>query len=375
MKIAFYANELTQKGASGVKNYSLEIINHLLASDSKNDYVLYSKRDISEMITSLSDRVKFVVSKPRKRLWPFTVFTYLVRKKPRPDVVFMPIQTFPFLRIGKYKPKTVITVHDVAFLLFPEHFRFLRRQILKFHTKRAIIYSDKVIVPSEATKRDILRFYNVAEDKIKVVYHGYSRELLEWGKRADPRVIGLTGGKPYILFVGSVQPRKNIVRLVQAFGLLKKTGKYPDLKLVICGGKGWMYCKIYHEINCSAYRDDIVVVGNAGNDLLANLYADASFFVMPSLYEGFGLPVLEAMSFELPVVCADNSSLSEIADGAALLADGYSAEDIFRKMRRVLNDRTLYKELSRKGVARAKEFSWDKAAQETLKILEEVGEK
>lgn len=375
MKIAFYANELTHKGASGVKNYSLEIINHLLARDGENDYVLYSQKDISEMIVSPLDKVKFVVSQPRRRFWPFTVFACLVRKKPRPDVVFMPIQTFPFCRFCKDKPKTVITVHDVAFLIFPEHFRFLRRQILKFHTKRAIMYSDKVIVPSEATKRDVLRFYSVAEEKVRVVYHGYSRDLLERGKKDDPRVIGLTDSKPYILFVGSVQPRKNIVRLVQAFDMLKDTGKYPDLKLVICGGKGWMYSKIYHKINCSAHRDDIVVVGNAGNDLLASFYADASLFVMPSLYEGFGLPVLEAMSFEVPVVCADNSSLSEIADGAALLTDGYSAEDIFRKIKRVLDDRTLYKNLRRKGVARAKEFSWDKAARETLEILEEVGGK
>ncbi|MFA6897746.1 MAG: glycosyltransferase family 1 protein [Patescibacteria group bacterium] len=368
MKIAVYANEVVRQGESGVKTYSLEIIKHLLQIDSKNEYTLYCRKDISKKLAP--QKAKIIVAGSKKRFWAFSVFAPRV-KADRPDVIFVPLQTFPFLILPKDKPKIVITVHDVAFLYFPEHFTFVRRQILKMHTKRAVKFADMIIVPSEATKTDIIRFYGIREDKIKVIYHGSSLKLLESGKKNDPRVAGLSGMRPYILFVGTVQPRKNIARLVQAFNMLKSTGKYSH-KLIICGGKGWLYHKIFAEIGRSAFREDIVVVGAVGNDLLASLYVDAALFVMPSLYEGFGLPILEAMSFGVPVVCADNSSLSEIADGAAVLADGYNVEDICRKMEMVLDNKDLQEELSQKGIARVKDFSWNKAAAETLKTLESV---
>jgi glycosyltransferase involved in cell wall biosynthesis len=142
--------------------------------------------------------------------------------------------------------------------------------------------------------------------------------------------------------------------------------------LIICGGKGWLYEKIYRQIGESRFREDIILIGDADNGLLASLYANATLFIMPSLYEGFGLPVVEAMSFGLPVVCADNSSLSEIAKGSTLLADAYNPEDIFRKIERILEDGDLRSELSRKALQRAKDFSWDKAAKETLEVIRSV---
>ena len=369
MKIAVYANEIARQGESGVKTYSLEIIRHLLKSDRKNEYTLYCCNDISAKLAPLKANV--VATGSKRRFWAFTVFAPRV-KIDQPDVIFMPLQTFPFFIIPKNKPKIVITVHDVAFLLFPQHFTFIGRQILKLHTKRAVTFADKIIVPSLATKNDIMRFYGIPEDKIKVVHHGFSEDLRAVGVKNDPRVVGFSAKRQYILFVGSVQPRKNIVRLVRAFNRLKETGNY-DHKLIICGGKGWLYWKIYHEINRSPFCEDIVVVGNAGNDLLASLYANAALFVMPSLYEGFGLPVLEAMSFGLPVVCADNSSLSEIGGGATLLVDGYSVNDIYLKIKMVLDDKGLRLQLSQKSLARVKDFSWDKAAMETLEVIESVG--
>lgn len=370
MNIAIYANEISRKGVSGVKTYSWEIINNLLKVDEKNVYTLYAEKDISPAINC--SRARFSRPGKKKRFWAFTVFPHLVRRD-RPDVAFVPIQIFPFLCLLKNKPKVVVTVHDVAFNLFPEHFTLLRRRILKWHTYLAVKLADKVIVPSHATKNDILRFYKVNPEKIKVVYHGYSRSLAAQGKKNDPRVIGLVGDRPFILFVGSVQPRKNITGLVHSFEMLKATGNFDDFKLVICGGKGWLYKRIFAEIDRSPASSDIVVVGNAGNDLLASLYANATVFVMPSLYEGFGLPVLEAMSLGDPVICADNSSLSEVAGGAALLVDGYSVEDMYRKLEMVLTDKKLRQQLSMKSLERAKDFSWEKAARETLSVIESLG--
>jgi glycosyltransferase involved in cell wall biosynthesis len=368
MKIAVYADEMAKRGESGVKNYSIEIVKELLRIDDKNEYTLYSRENIEDKIAPYKARI--VCKWPWMRKWAFFVFALLVQND-QPDVVFMPIQTFPFLIVAKKRPKTVVTVHDVAFLFFPHHFNFWKRQYLRFNTRRAVRLADRIIVPSEATKRDLVRSYKVPECKIKVVYHGVSKDLQGLAQKNDPRVNGLSKGCPYILFVGAIQPRKNIVRLVKAFDMLKKTGKYEH-KLIICGGKGWLYWKVFDAIRLSAFHDDIIVVGDAGNDLLASLYAGADLLVMPSLYEGFGLPVLEAMSFGVPVICANNSSLSEIADDAALLFDGYSAAEIYRKMDKVLGNRKVRDELSVKGLRRVREFSWEKAARETLEVLEKV---
>jgi glycosyltransferase involved in cell wall biosynthesis len=368
MKIAVYADEITRHGESGVKTYSTEIIRNLLAIDSNNEYTLYSRKRIEDRM--LPRKAKTVNEKPKRRFWVFSVFSWILRRD-RPDVVFMPIQTFPFLCVPKDKPKIVITVHDVAFLFFPYHFNFIRRQILQFHTRRSVKYADKIIVPSEATKRDLVREYGAPESKIKVVYHGVSRNLLDLARKNDPRVVGLTRNSPYILFVGAIQPRKNIIRLVKAFDMLKKTGKYGH-KLVICGGKGWLYWKIFDSIKQSAFREDVIIVGDAENDLLASLYAGADLLAMPSLYEGFGLPVLEAMSFGVPVVCANNSALAEIADGAALLFNGYSVLELYEKMDKALGDRKTHACLREKGLMRVKDFSWEKAAKETLEVLESV---
>lgn len=366
MKIAIYADEMAKRGESGVKNYSIEIAKGLLRIDDKNEYTLYSRENIDDKITPY--KAKTVCKRPKMWKWIFFVFAPLI-KKDRPDIVFMPIQTFPFLIVPKKVPKVVVTVHDVAFLLFPQYFNFWKRQYLRFNTRRSVKLANRIIVPSEATKRDIVRFYKVPECKIRVVHHGVSKELRELAQKNDPRVNGLSKGCPYILFVGAIQPRKNIIRLVKAFDMLKKTGKYEH-KLIICGGKGWLYWKIFDSIRHSAFHEDVIIVGDAGNDLLASLYADADLFVMPSLYEGFGLPVLEAMSFGVPVVCANNSALLEIAEGASLFFDGYSATELYRKMDKVLGNKKIKEDLLVKGLERVREFSWNKAAQETLAVLE-----
>lgn len=367
MKIAIYANEITRSAGCGVKTYSLEIINHLLGIDSKNEYSIYSQKDISAYIDS--KRANFIVEEPKKRFWAFSVFGKLIERNV-PDVVFIPIQIFPFFR--KNKAKTVVTVHDVAFLLFPSQFTFWRRKLLEFHTARAVRFSDRIIVPSEATKRDLLRFYKINPDKISVVYHGFSQRLLELGIDKEREVKELTKNSSYVLFVGSIQPRKNIIRLVQAFEKIKEDPDNCNLKLVLCGGKGWLYEDTVKKIETSSAKSDIIRVENADDSLLAAFYRNAEFFVMPSLYEGFGLPVLEAMSFGLPVICANNSSLAEIAGDSALMVDGNSTKDLAEKIKILTLSQSLQAELSLKSLERVKNFSWEKAAKETLKALESI---
>ena len=395
MKIAININELTLKQETGVKVYTREIVKALGQVDKKNEYILYANcRDgdlsrlcnknainsdainsdainsdaiNSDAINRVSTNKNFKL-KIAKSVLPFWTYTKLSQeiKKDKPDVLFMPIQSAPFFKKPK-NIKLVITIHDLAFLLFPEHFTFKDRFLLNFHTKRAVQMADKIIAPSEATKKDLIKFYGVDEDKIEVIYHGIKNHEL------GIMNYELKINNPYILFVGTIQPRKNIVKLIEAFEILK-TSPNPslsggELKLIIVGGKGWMADEIYQKAKKSKFSDEIIFKGKVSDNELANLYKNASILVLPSLYEGFGLPVLEAMSYGVPCVVSDNSSLREIAGDSALLIDAYNSNDMAEKMGALLNDEELREDLSRRGIENVKKFSWIKAAEKTLLVL------
>lgn len=371
MKIAININELTLKQNTGVKTYTREIVEALGKVDKENEYILYANCRNEALPRSSGFKYKNFKLKAVKSQLPFWTYTKLPQeiKNDQPAVLFMPIQATPFFRKPK-NIKIVVTVHDLAFLLFPKHFTFKDRFLLNFHTKRAVQMADVIITPSEATKKDIIKFYEINEDKIKVVYHGVeTRHCL----------VSTTANTPYLLFVGSIQPRKNLIRLIEAFEILKNPGSsllqnrrneaLPRLKLIIAGGKGWLADKTYKRAKESKFSKDIIFKGNVSDKDLVNLYKNATVFVMPSLYEGFGLPVLEAMSFGIPCVVSDNSSLSEIAGTSALLVDASNSGDIAEKINLLLSDSKLRKDLSWRGIKNAKKFNWAKAAEKTLEVL------
>jgi len=375
MKIAININELTLKKETGVKVYTREIVNALGEVDRENKYLLYANcRDeaLPRLYGFDYNNFKLKISKSLLPFWTYFKFPREI-KKDNPDVLFMPIQSTPFFRKPK-NIKLVITVHDLAFLLFPKHFTFKDRFLLNFHTKRAVQMADKIIVPSKATKNDIIKFYRVDGNKIKVIYHGVETR----------QCLVSTTQQPYILFVGSIQPRKNIIRLIEAFEILKnlpnpllQRGNFAPpfkkraggIKLIIAGGRGWLADEIYKKAKGSKFSDDIIFMGSVSDNNLADLYKNAAIFVLPSLYEGFGLPVLEAMSYGIPCVVSDNSSLSEITGDSALLVDAYNPNDIAEKINALLNDEKLRKDLSRRGVENAGKFSWTGAARKTAAVL------
>ncbi len=377
MKIAININELTIRQETGVKVYTREIVKALAKIDRENEYVLYinelPKKELSSEVSGLSSFLggnsKFKIQSASWRTkFNFPFWTYLKLpqeiKKDKPDVFFMPIQSSPFLNKPK-NIKIVITVHDLAFLIFPEHFTAKDRFLLNFHTKRAIQMADKIIAPSEATKKDLIKFYKIDENKINVIYHGTTRPAIPIKRKNNPK-LQIT----YILFVGQIQPRKNLIRLIEAFEFIKeKNKKYPDLKLIIAGGKGWMANKIYEKARKSEFSKDIIFTGKASNEHLAELYQNALVFVMPSLYEGFGLPVIEAMSYGVPCAVSDNSSLAEIVDDHGLLFDAYSSSDIAQKISMFLNNDVLREDFSERSLRNAKHFSWEKSAKKTLEVI------
>ncbi len=303
------------------------------------------------------------------RLWhrarlpiPVEVFTGPVDLFYSPDFVLPPTRP---------RTRTLLTVHDLSFLHYPDHFvpklvRYLERVV-----PASVARADRVLADSEATRADLIRLLGTPPEKVEVLYSGVDarfRPEPEPGERERLRArYGLD--RPYVLSVGTLQPRKNYVRLIRAFVRLPDTGRV----LVIAGGRGWLYESVLEE--AARHPDRVRVLGFVEDEDLPALYRGADLFVFPSFYEGFGLPVLEAMACGVPVVCSGVSSLPEVAGDAALLVDPEDEEGLGRAMQRALEDEELRGEMRVRGQARAALFTWERAARQLLRVIYELSQR
>ena len=300
----------------------------------------------------------------------------------------MPIQQLPIFR--PYKTKTVAVIHDLAFHKYASQFRYKDWLLLHTFSAQVANEADVIIAVSEATKKDIEKYYGRTHN-VHVVHHGIDHDrfrVFSEEEKADglkklqamyPQIT-----KPYILFVGQIQPRKNIVRLVEAFEKLRANAPSPhpnplpvrgegnEVQLVIAGGHGWNNKEIYERIEKSPERENIIVTGAVPDELLPTLYANAEVFVLPSLQEGFGIPLIEAAACGVPIVTSNCSSMKEIAEDAGVLVDPLNSQGIADGIQQALHNKTKYSE---KSITMASKFSWDKTAHETLRILKEQGRK
>ena len=284
-----------------LKNFGLE--------DTRDRFLIYHKNKFNSQLTFPKFENYEIIKKPFPFWWTQTRFAWEMWRT-KPDILFMPMHSLPFFR--SKKTKTVVTIHDLAFKFFPDHFpkKDLRR--LNFFTDYAVKNADKIIAISNSTKNDLLKIYpKIKEDKIKVIYHGYDKNLFNLnisraGNQKSKYKIQIFKIQNYILFVGTIQPRKNIETLLEAFEMLRRKEEYKNLGLVIAGCSGWLAENIVEKIKKTP---GAVMTGKFETKDLPALIAGAEVFVLPSLYEGFGLPVLEAMACGTPVVAADNSSL------------------------------------------------------------------
>jgi glycosyltransferase involved in cell wall biosynthesis len=311
-----------------------------------------------------------------KKVWPFfwtqLRLSFAIHQE-KPDVLWMPMHNIPYFR--PHNLKTVVTIHDLAFKYFPECFTRLELWKLNFLASLAIGKCDKLITISESSKRDILKFYpGITEDKIKVIYHGFDGGVFagerEFEKEKEIKKELKIEGR-YILYIGAIQPRKNISTLITAFEKLKKEKNNSDLRLLLAGEKAWLWEDVFKQIEKSPYKSDIIAPGRIKFEKIGHLMRGAEVFCFPSLYEGFGIPVLEAFSARVPVVCAENSSLPEVGGDAAQYFKGEDVFDLTEKLRQVLENKDLRKKLIEKGLVRAQKFSWEKCARETLAYLKE----
>jgi glycosyltransferase involved in cell wall biosynthesis len=266
-----------------------------------------------------------------------------------------------------WRARHVVTIHDLAYFDHPECFDFPDIERSKRHVKWLANRAAMVLTVSEHARETIIERLGVSPDRVRVTYHGVSRIFYEEGSGVPFEALQTRFGirKPYILFVSTIQPNKNVVRLLEAFDLLRRA-ELKGWQLVLAGQRGWLTESIFAKADALAFGDDLVVTGFVEEEALPTLYRHAGVFVLPSLVEGFGIPVIEAMACGAPVVVSKSGALPEIAGDAGELVDPYSVEDIARGILAVATDPARRDRLIARGKARAEQFRWEQTARETV---------
>ncbi len=360
---------------SGVGQYQHQLIRHLLKIDSKNDYLLYG---FNVRNRKRLEAVRFDAPNCQTRVFPIPqrliTLSWIYFRAPALDRIVKGCDVYHVSEISMppvRKAKRVAFVHDLTTLLFPQ---FHVPSNVFVHQRRfeRLDEADAILTNSETTKRDIVDRLRISAEKIHVTHLGADESFCPLEKEGIQPVLERHGiQQPYLLFVGSLEPRKNLETLILAFNRLKEKEHIPH-QLVLAGQKGWLYEPIFRAIESSPYRSDIVLTDYLAEGDLPALMNGAEVFVYPSYYEGFGLPVLEALQCGTPVVTSNVSSLPEIGGEACLYADPHSSDSIGDQIRMAIQNPDLRKSLSEKGIARAKQFSWDKCAWETLAVYENL---
>lgn len=362
MKIGIDASRYKHAEATGVEWYSWHIINGLIEeiADSKEDeLILYSKGPLKIKAKNVTNKVLLA-----KRLWTLRCLSKEMWLHP-PDVLFVPSHTLP-LNVPK---RSVITIHDVAFKHLKNVYSFSEFHHLNWSTKMAVKHGTKIIVPSEATKKDLVKFFNCNPEKVVVIPHGFEKpkdvnvhEVME--NSVIFKYFGITKATKYALFVGRLENKKNLVRLVEAFAEFSKTN--PNYQLILAGKRGLGFEQIAKAVNKLKLAHKVIMPGYITEEEKAVLYKNCSFFVFPSLYEGFGFPLLEAFYYGKAVLCSGNSSLPEVGGDAAHYVNPQSVDEIAQGLNKLANDSKYVDNLVKKGHERLKIFNWKEAVKKTL---------
>ena len=370
----------------GIGTYIRNLVFALAALDRENRYILIAAPDDRKILAGLPKNFKTAFyGRSDDSHWDHAAFPLFVRRF-SPDLIHIPLNRIPMLLPKPY----VVTIHDMASLLFEERTGF-RASLHRFRFRRGLVRADRVIAVSEATSRDVQNVLGVPPERIRVVYNAPDPDFLAHRPVADARLAGaeLHEGErqrileryqvnyPFILYAGNIRPQKNIPRLVEAFAVLRSNlaqhPRYADLRLIIIGDEITRHPALRRAVIQSRVEQAVRFLGFVPFDTLRCFYEAAAVFAFPSLYEGFGLPPLEAMASGTPVVTSSVSSLPEVVDDAAVLVNPDIVFDIARGLKEALLDERLRETLICRGKQRAASFSWERAAREVLEIYREVG--
>lgn len=367
MHIGIDGNEANVEERVGIGEYAYQLIKHLSCFQNKHSFTIFLKSPPKVDFPKSSSNWNYLVFGP-KFFWTWFALPFKLYFSLRPDLFFSPTHYGP-----RFSPiPTVVSIMDLSYIYYPQLFK--KKDLLQLinWTAYSVKKAKKIITISHFSKKTIVEYYKIDPDCVYVTYPGYNREIYHqnYSKEKIEEVKRKYSLSAYIIFVGTIQPRKNIVRLIRAFSSINIS--FPDLKLVLVGKRGWLYEDILKMINQPGLKDKIIYLGYLEDKMIAKLYNGALAFVLPSLYEGFGLTVVEAMACGLPVVVSNSSSLPEVVGDAGVLVDGQSTLSISEGILKVISTDQEYfrKKLIERGLKRVQSFSWENCALNTINFLE-----
>jgi glycosyltransferase involved in cell wall biosynthesis len=370
------------RNRTGVGQYVFNLYKDLFSLDSVNNYTIYGYLFLGKAFKSpfkkIPNNIKFkliryipskIVNLLSRRVSPLPVDLLTATK---PDLILFT----NFVRGPVYsRARTITIIYDLSFITFNKFSNSKNAQLLIKQVPKSINNSDKIITISQSSKNEIIKKYNVDAKKIEIISPAVDHE--EYYPK-NTKEISIIKNKynikgEYILYTGTLEPRKNIVGILESYSMLLDEFK-NEYSLVLAGGKGWLDDEIENKLN--ELKDlNIVRTGYVEDDDLPALYSGATLFIYPSFYEGFGMPPLEAMACGTPVITSNNSSLPEVVGNAGIMVDAKDTRSLTKNIEKVLKSKKLQSEMSKKGLKQAKNFSWEKSAKKLLELIESTSQK
>lgn len=367
MKIAINTRFLLSGKLEGIGIYTQEIVKRIVQQMPEHDFYFLFDRPFSDEFIFAKNVTPIVVA-PQARhpflwYWWFEKSIPKILKEYKIDLFFSPDA---YCSLQTDVPQ-ILTIHDLGFEHFPSHVPFLVRKYYQFFTPKYCEKAAKILAVSEFTKRDIIERYGIDEKKIEVVYNGFDQETHNINQKSRQKL-------PYFIFIGAVHPRKNVLNLLKAFELFKQKNNHTT-QLILVGRKAWMNNELEHFLQNMKYKNDVIWIENCNRNELIQLLQNAVALVYPSLFEGFGIPIIEAMSIGVPVITSTVSALPEIAGNAALLVNPESINEIEIAMKNIVEDELLRLDLVEKGKENALRFSWQTSAEKVIQIIQGFSKK
>jgi glycosyltransferase involved in cell wall biosynthesis len=367
LRIGINADEANVENPVGIGQFALNVIINLEKIDKENQYFLYLTSPKKNSLPESRSGWSYKYIWPKKLSTQFALPLNLLLNREKLDVFYTPTHYAP-----RFCPiPSVISIMDTSYLKFPDYFAKKDLIQLTNWTSYSARNAKKIVVISESTKRDVIKLYNKKEEDVRVCYPGFEKNL-RIHESPNTRIQEIKEkykiNREYVIAIGTLQPRKNYERLIQAFANLKKSGIKEQL--VIVGKKGWLYQPIYDLAIKLGMEKDVIFTGYVSDEEQDLLLINSRFYVLASLYEGFGIPILEAESLGVPCVLSNVSSIPEVAGNTALYFNPESVVDLEDKMREMLKNQNIREEFSLKGRENVKRFCWENCARQVLLTIE-----
>lgn len=377
-QINIYIKASTLSGTlSGIGYFTKELTQNLVATDKKNNYFLFDflfrTKDLPKAPLKQFPNLTYIFIRNMPGRLYYKLFQLGIAPKidsffsTKPNLIIYP----DFIRLPSSKNiKTWVVIHDLSFIQVPEYSQDKNKKLLDRYVKKSVIKADKIIAVSNSTKQEIIKEYKIPAGKISIINSSIDHDRFNIKTHSEVKRVlkKYKIEKDYILFTGTIEPRKNVAGIIDAYAQLSESIK-DKYTLVLAGGKGWKDEEIELKLHQN-FDLNIIRTGYVADEDLPALYNGASLFVFPSQYEGWGIPILEAMACGVPVITANNTSLPEVAGDAAIMINAKDTPALTNSIKKVLTNQNLRKKMIQKGFIQAKMFSWQKSAKELKKLID-----